>query len=300
MHNTHRMTINKQWYGAALVALSGMLYGLIGYCGTKLFQAHFSISAMLFWRFFIALIWSAAGSFFLKKNLAITVSTRKIIKILLLGGLTYSTGTAFYFASTHYIGTGIAMVIFFSFPVFVTLFAWLSGWKMNKYAFASLLAVMLGLVLLKGQGNQSLNWLGVLMALGSAFFYALYIYSSQYSAKFVDSRLLTLLICLGNSLVFFIVACYTKTFLLPTTLHAWIYILTIGIVATALPIQLLLDGLKYISPVKASILSVLEPVVTMIVGMCLLHETISVEQTIGIMVVLLGAMVIQFEKAAHQ
>lgn len=64
------------------------------------------------------------------------------------------------------------------------------------------------------------------------------------------------------------------------------------IVATAIPIQLLLDGLKYVSPVKASILSVFEPLVTVFIGFVLLHETMSSLQSIGITIVLLGAILI--------
>ena len=103
--------------------------------------------------------------------------------------------------------------------------------------------------------------------------------------------------CLGNSLIFFIISCITKSFFIPTTLHAWSYIIAIGIIATAVPIQLLLDGIKHISSIKASILSVLEPVVTLLVGVALLSESISATQAIGVLTVLLGAILIQFERS---
>ena len=82
---------------------------------------------------------------------------------------------------------------------------------------------------------------------------------------------------------------------IPIHLNTWGYILLLGIFATAIPIQLLIVGLKYISPVKASILSVTEPVMTLILGMFLLSETISPLQLFGIFIILFGAVLIQFE-----
>lgn len=294
------LSINRQWYGTVLVVLSGMLYGIIGYCGTHLFEDQFTIPAMLFWRFGIAALWMVMSNLFSKQKFFVQVLSRDVLLTMLFAAITYSSASAFYFLAARHIGTGLAMVIFFSFPVFVTLFAWvLSGWRMNKYAFLSLVAVMIGLSLLKGNAHDALNLLGILAAITAAFLYAVYVYGSQFSAKKMDSRLLTLLICLGNAFIFLLITCSTKTFIWPTTWHSWLFILTIGIIATALPIQFLLDGLKQVSPIKASILSVLEPVVTLLIGTGLLHETISFAQTLGVMIVLVGAILIQFEKAAH-
>jgi drug/metabolite transporter (DMT)-like permease len=89
---------------------------------------------------------------------------------------------------------------------------------------------------------------------------------------------------------------YTHTFTVPTTITAWANVLAIGIIATAIPIQLLLDGLKFISSVKASILSVLEPVMVVVMGLAFLGESISSMQVIGIITVLTGAILIQFER----
>ncbi|RDI42551.1 DMT family transporter [Aquicella lusitana] len=299
--NTALMSPSQlQLRGTLLVALSGMLYGLIGYLGTELFHEHFSVANMLFWRFLIATFWMLGSITLLrKKNSESTQAYSSLVKVILFGAVTYSGGSAFYFMASTHIGTGVGMVIFFSFPVFVTLFAWLfSGWRINKHTFASLVAVVTGLLLLKGQGQYQLDIFGLFFAILAAFCYASYVYGSQHSAKTIDSRLLTFLICFANTVIFLILSCYTHSLSVPVTPVAWCYVLALGIIATAVPIQLLLDGLKYISPVKASILSVLEPVVTVIIGLALLHEKMSYTQSIGVIIVLLGAILIQFERIA--
>lgn len=284
--------------GTLLVALSGILYGAIGYFGTKLIDENFTVSAMLFWRFFSATLWIIFSSLIMKKNIFKHSGTHfSLMKTILYAAVSYSTASALYFMASKHIGTGAAMVIFFSYPVFVTLFAWvLSSWRMNKYAFASLIAVVIGLVFLKGRGENALDLMGIVFAMGASLFYATYVYGSQHSAKNIDSSLLTLLICLGNAVIFFAFACYNHTFVFPVSVISWVYIWSLGVFATALPIQLLLDGLKYVSPIKASILSVFEPVVTVLLGLALLNETMSYTQSVGVMIVLLGAILIQFER----
>ncbi|MFZ2314111.1 MAG: DMT family transporter [Gammaproteobacteria bacterium] len=291
--------ISNQLRGTLLVALSGMLYGIVGYCGTMLFREHFSVPAMLFWRFSIATIWVGVSCLSQRKKLLIHAHRYKGLgKAVLFSSVFYSGASAFYFLATeHHIGTGVAMVIFFSFPVFVTLFAWvLSEWKINEATFASLIMVIIGLILLKDHGSNALNIVGVLLGVIAAISYACYVYNSQHTTYIIDTRLLTLLICASNSAIFFLLMIYTHTFTVPTTITAWANVLAIGIIATALPIQLLLDGLKFISSVKASILSVLEPVMVVVVGLAFLGESISSMQVIGIITVLTGAILIQFER----
>jgi drug/metabolite transporter (DMT)-like permease len=291
--------MQSQLKGTLLVALSGVLFGLMGFLGTKLFYLQLTVENMLFWRFLVATIWIFPGMLLFKNNVckhAIRPST--LIMIFILGGLSYSGGSVFYFLASKHIGTGLAMAIFFSFPVFVTLFAWVLGtWKMNKFAFAALAAVMTGLILLKGRGDNALDFVGIMLAVIAAICFATYVYGSQHTTKNLDSRLLALLVCIGNTLIFLGVSCYTKSFAIPYSLTAWLYICAIGVIATALPIQLLLDGLKYISPVKASILSAFEPIVTVLVGWTFLGESLTLIQTMGVLIVLFGAILIQFERA---
>lgn len=293
------IVFSNQLRGTFLVAFSGVLYGLLGYLGTRLIDENFSIENMLFWRFFVAMLWML-GTLLIKKISFQDISPHSsLIKIIFFAAITYSGSSIFYFLATQEIGTGVAMVIFFSYPMFVAIFAWaLTNWEINKLAILSLIMVLIGLIFLKGHGKNTLNLIGVFYALVGSLFYAVYVYGSQNMTRAIDSTRLTMLICLANTLIFLTMACYTNSLSLPHTLTAWICVVAIGIITTALPIQLLLDGLKYISPIKASILSVLEPVVTVIVGLLLLNETISPAQSLGVMIVLLAAVLIQFEKTS--
>lgn len=286
--------------GTMLVILSGLLFGWMGFFGTRLIKSDFSVENMLFWRFLAAAAWILGWMMITRKKKSNnSLNYIEFIKIFFFGAMSYSGASAFYFLASEHIGTGIAMVIFFSFPVFVSFFAWVSGtWKLNKIAVIALTAVMMGLTLLKGNGEMSLSLTGISLAIVASFCFAVYVFGSQHTTKGLDSRMLTLLVCVGNALVFLVLSLCFHKMVFPISWQAWFYICALGIIATALPIQLLLDGLKYISPVKASILSVLEPVVTMLVGMLMLNESMTWLQSTGIIIILLGAILIQFERDA--
>lgn len=293
----HEKDIKMQLWAAFLVILSGSLYGFIGYLGTQILNDHFSVPDMLFWRFFVAFIWMAL--FLLVKKEAVPFSkanSSSLLSVFILGSLFYSTSSAFYFIASEQAGTGLAMVIFFSFPIFVVLYAWLANKnRINKFAVASLIAILLGLYLLKGEGDASISVKGILLAITSALLYAFYIISNKKNIQALSANVSTTLICFGNAIIFFIITMIAGTFTIPAHFSTWLCIILLGVFATALPIQLLLMGLKYITSTKASILSVLEPVVTVLVGIALLHEVVTSLQIAGIAIMLLGATLIQFE-----
>lgn len=284
-------------YATLLVTLSGILYGTLGFLGTQLLKANFSVPNMLFWRFFIATIWMLLyGAFKQKKFFAKFGDLRYCTVAFLVGGFFYS-GSSFYFIASQEIGTGLAMVIFFAYPMFIALYSWMKDIRtINIFSIFSLLTILFGLVLLKGDESHSISFMGICWALLAALFYAIYVLSGKSFLKKISAINFTTLVCLSCSFLFIISSISTHSFVVPHTANLWIYAISLGVFATAIPIQLMLEGLKIISPLKASIISVLEPVVTLLVGVMCLQEPLTFFQGIGVVIVIVGAIVIQFAR----
>lgn len=282
-----------------LVALSGILYGFLGFLGTKILDENMNISSMLFWRFIIAGVWMLP---FIVKN----KSVKKILQLdkkilfftLILGAIGYAGSCGFYFIACETIGTGLAMVIFFSYPIIIALTAWLTRKSsFNMITLIILMTMMVGLFLLKDPSDNSVNMVGILFAIGAAASYAFYIIGTKkYSSLTLDSSSQTLLVSVGSALIFLLLALKTHTFMFPSSLKSWMYLLGLGILVTGLPIQLMLEGLKQITSMRASIISVLEPLVTVFVGVFLLEESLSYMQMMGVVIILGSAIVIQFQR----
>jgi drug/metabolite transporter (DMT)-like permease len=285
--DNHRKTLQA----SLLVAVSGTLYGFLGYLGTTILRSDMSISTMLFWRFLIAAAWILLFIIF-------NHSRKSNIKNYPNKSIGYAGCSGFYFLSSLYIGTGLAMVIFFSYPIMIAVGSWLiHRHKLNAGIVFTLITMTIGLFLIHNSSSEEVNVLGITFGVLNALCYAFYVMGSkQLSTVNIDSNVFTIMVCLGSSFIFLILALITSTFVIPTTLKNWEYILAVGILATAIPIQLMLEGLKYISSLRASIISVLEPLVTVVLGVILLNESISDLQMLGSCLILGSTLLVQFNR----
>lgn len=298
MHTS--LTYKNTLPASLLVAFSGILYGFLGFLGTKVLRENISINCMLFWRFFIAGIWMMP--FIIKKHASHQIlnnlNKRILFLTIMLGAIGYSGSSGFYFLSSLYTGTGLSMVIFFSYPLVIALISWLThGKTLTLKSIICLILMTIGLILLSYSSHTSVNWLGIFFGIIAASCYAAYVIGSkELSSKLIDSHVSTVTVCFSCSLIFLTLTSFAHSFALPHHLKAWYYLLALGILATALPIQLMLEGLKQVSSIKASIISVLEPLVTVFIGVLALHEPISYLQYIGAFIISASAILIQFQK----
>lgn len=293
------LSSNKITHASLLIALSGVLYGFLGYLGTYMVNDNMSISCMLFWRFFVAGLWMMI---FVVKDLAqrekMPLNHTVLTMMFLLSAAGYAGSSGFYFVSSQEIGTGLAMVIFFSYPIAVALYSWLvHRHKMTWQTLATLLLMFIGLILLHDFSGQGLSLTGLFFGILSALSYALYIIGSKkFSTVAINSNILTMIVCFGCALIFLILSLTSNSFILPQSTGSWASLLTLGVLVTAVPIQLMLKGLKHVSATRASIISVLEPLVTVIVGLIFLNESVTYLQFIGGFLILSSAIFIQFQK----
>ncbi len=283
--------LSTQKLGSLYAISSGFCYGLVGYFGISIVDAGFSVSTMLFWRFFVAAIFMAI--LLIPQYKQLFSLDRQSTKVFLYGMLFYGTSTTFYFIASQYIGTGLAMVILFTFPAMVMIINMVvykaSIRKMYYVAFAM---IVLGMTLLVKPENFSFDLYGVALGILSAFLYACYISATKHIT--IPPKLSTFMVaagCMCTSLVF---AIGEGDFGVPNDFVSWSNIFGMGLICTAIPILLLMQGFKYISSEKASMLSVLEPVFVVLFGILLLGEEISRGELFGIVVILSGALLTLF------
>lgn len=282
--------ISNEWRGILFAIASGLFFGAIGYFAMGILQADISIPNMLFWRFFIAGLFTTLISFSVFKKQIY----RDLFKSFLLCAVFYSSSTALYFLSSTYIGTGLAMVIFFTFPVFVIFLSWLFyKQKISPIYYIAIALILIGLGLLSHNAEIALDAIGILFAIFSAVLYAIYLVASKKQAGQLHPLLLTLMVCYSCSFVFFNISIFHGSFVIPQTLEVWGHVMGLAVICTALPILFTLYGLKYISAAKTSILSALEPVIVVIIGVLFLEEAITFKQVLGIIIILSAAILVQ-------
>lgn len=277
--------------GSLYAILSGFLYGFIGYFGLSAINANLSASNMLFWRFCISSVVILIIVLPQIKN--IKDSFRQMLTAFMTGAFFYGLSTLLYFYSSIYIGSGLAMVIFFTYPVFIMLLNYfLYGQSIPQIYYLATFIILIGMLLLIDMNQIAFDVLGIVLAVISALFYAGYIISSKNNQ--ISPNVSTLMVSLGCMTTSFFVALGTNTLQVPLSGNLWFNLFGIGILATVIPILLMLHSLKYISSEKASILSVLEPVFVVIFGVLLLGEEMQAWHVLGIVFVLSGALLTLF------
>lgn len=183
-------------------------------------------------------------------------------------------GNFFYLSCCHY-----AVKLFFY------------GQLIPQIYYLAILIILFGMVLMVDL-DASFNLWGMVLAIASAFFYACYIIGSK--RNLLSPNMSTFMVCLGCTVTSFFVSFFNHSFVVPASITVWAHLFGIAIIATVIPILLLLYSLKYISSAKASILSVLEPVFVVIFGVLLLGEKIQLWSVVGMVLVLAGAVMTLF------
>ncbi len=281
--------------GELYAIASGLFYGLLGYFAVSILNANFSIFSMLFWRFFVATIIIMVIALFAVKE--IQSNTYQLFKICVSTSFFFSGTSVFYFLASWHIGTGLAMVIFFTYPIVIVAFTWFfQKQAITKVYYISLFFIIVGLVLLTKNQYETFDFYGIFFSFMSAICYVMYIVISKRQAKHLHPLILSLLVSFGCCIIFLVASILNQSFSVPSTLVVWFDVIGIGAVCTAFPILFLLKALQYIQVRKASILSVLEPVCIVIIGTIFLGEKITLIQAVGVIIILIGSLAVQFDK----
>ncbi len=282
---------SQEQRGSLYAIVSGLLYGFIGYFGLSAMNGHLSASNMLFWRFLISSI--IILIILIPQIKSINDSYRQMFSAFISGVFYYGISTLLYFIASEYLGTGLSMVIFFTYPVIIMLLNYFFyGQLIPKAYYLAIFIILTGMVLLIDMNEVAFDLWGIFLGLASAFFYACYMMFSKKNE--LSPHVSTLMVCLGCMVTSFFVAYFGNTLSVPSSAVVWLNLFGIGVIATVLPILLMLHSLKYISSEKASILSVLEPVFVVILGVLLLGETLEPWHALGIVFVLAGALITLF------
>jgi drug/metabolite transporter (DMT)-like permease len=283
MSSTGALNKKGVWYSVS----SGLLYGLLGYFGISLMRTGLSIPNFSFWRFFASLMFLLI--LMVMKKHKVMGPPKQLMLAFFNGAIFYSAPAVFFFMASQLIGTGQAMVIFFTYPAFVMVLNWwFLGQRILPYYFVSFAIIFSGLSMLVDVGEVSFDILGIGYSLMAALAYGAYVFLSK---KIQLSPLSsTFMVSLGCTVAFLAWTVGEGSFMVPTSERQWIFVAGIGILCSAVPIILMLEALKYITADKASILSVSEPVSTVILGVVLLDEIIRINTVIGIVLTLVGAM----------
>jgi drug/metabolite transporter (DMT)-like permease len=221
-------------------------------------------------------------------------SPSQIIRLMSLGILYAGAALAAFFG-LQYIPASIFGIIFYTFPAFVALIAVFMGQPLALAAWLALGLTLVGVMLtvpdLSIGGQNTL--LGVMIAILNALFVAIYFTLVSKLMKKTSSVMRGSAYVITGTLVVLLLAIPFFGFRVPGNPTTWLHVLGLATVSTAMPITVINLGIHKIGAAQASIISTFEPVLTMLLALFLLGESILPIQWIGAAFIIGGVIFLE-------
>ncbi|HKL41855.1 MAG TPA: DMT family transporter [Clostridia bacterium] len=266
------MNINRYTFQVHIAVL---LFGMTGIFG-KLLPLHPLIIVLgrVVFSFIFVGIWMGY------KNETFKLSNKKDLRDLIIMGIVLAVHWTTFFWSIQLSNVAIGLLTFSTFPIFVTFFsALIFKTKINSKEVVYAILIIIGiLIIVPLKDIFSATVLGAVVGTISGAIYAIFTIYNEILSKKMSSRSIAFYEQLSASI-----------FLLPSffviqpvfTIRDILLLLLLGTVFTGIAHTLLLNGLKGISAYFASIITMLEPIYSIILAYIILGESINLSVVIG-------------------
>lgn len=281
---------NNALIGYPAGIITGITYGLNPLFGMPLMSKGVSVDSILFFRYGIAVL--ILGAILLFDRQSFKISWRQA-GVLLVLGLLYTSSSICLFEAYKYIPSGLATTLIFLYPVLVALIMVFLRVVPSWQVWLAIVATFVGVIIMtQGDSSQEINPIGVLLSLGSALVYALFIVIINRSKTIstISNSLLTFYALMVGAVVFL-----TRISLsgrevmagIDTSLD-WLNIVGLAILPTIVSTATLAVATRRIGATKASVLGVFEPITAILVGTLIFGEALTNNIIIGILIAIVA------------
>src|SRR3954454_1101622 len=284
--------------GTVMCLLSGAAFGAMAIFGKlaygegatvgTLLAVRFSLAAVVFW----AIVLAGGGAVRELRGLG-----RRDAGIAIgLGACGYALQAGCFFAALTRIDASLLSLMLYTYPTIVAVAAVALGReRIDRRRVAALALASAGLVcVVAGAGTGAVDAVGAVLGLTAACVYTPYILVGEGVATRVRPLTLSAIVCTGAA-VSLTVGGTVLGGVRPgaLTLAGWGWLVCLGGVSPVAAISLFFAGLRRVGPTAASILSTVEPVVTVALAAVVFGELLSPVQILG------GALVIAAVPVLH-
>ena len=270
--------------------ITGITYGLNPLFAIPLMAQGAAIESILFFRYAIAVL--VLGCYLLIRRGFVKLSMQQVWVLLALGVL-YTMSSLLLFESYQYIASGLATTLVFLYPVIVALIMVFLGVVPSWPVWLAIAATFGGVIMMtQGEAGHTVDPLGVILSIGSAISYSLFIVIINRNRKIAD---------ISNTLLTFATLCVgaiifpVKMLLSDVTMMngiegvgSWFNLLGLAILPTIVSTATLALATRNIGATKASVLGVFEPITAMLVGTLMFGEPLTMSIIVGISIAIVA------------
>ena len=282
--------------GVLLALVSAAGYGLLPVLFAFATRTGFERHSLLAQRFLLAGLLLLVG--LALRGGGQRLPARRLAACLALGFCGYASQAWLYFTAVDLSGAGLATVLLYLYPGFVTLLEWaVHGERPGAGRLAALGLALCGSVLTCALGPVRPNAWGVAASIGGALLYAVYLMVSGVVLRGVRALAAGAWVCLGTGVAFAALALFGGRVDLADTPRRAGFVLALAVFCTLVPIVALFAAIARLGVARVAVLSTVEPVVTLGLAAAILGETFSGAQLAGALLVVSSVLLIQREPA---
>jgi drug/metabolite transporter (DMT)-like permease len=256
--------------GVLLIIVSAVSFGTLAIFGRYAFADGLDIFTLLFLRFTLAAIVIAGLLIFRRERMP---HGKDLYMLIGMGAIGYVGQSFSYLTAIKFASVGLVALLLYLYPVFVAILSIL--FLREKFTLLKVVALALATLGATMTANpQGGKWTGILLALSAAAIYSVYIIVGSGVMKKVSAVSSSTVIFASAGIVYGALTVVNHPHW-PSSSSGWLAIAAITLIATIIPVVTFLAGLKLIGPTDASMLSTLEPVVTVLLAAWLFGEKLS-------------------------
>ena len=282
--------------GMLLALASAAGFSTLGLFAKLIYSEGFSVPQSLAWRFTVAaaILWAIIGASSRKSSTRRPPLGKRLVPVALLGAFGFAPQAGLYFATLSFLDPGITSLLLYLYPSFVILLSLVLFRK--KPGRIQLLSLGLSLAGCAITFFKPRDYPVAGLALGAlvAVAYGAYLVAGDRVLEGADPVRATALIMLEAAAIYWIAAAATGPVRAPSTPAAIAGVLGIALFATVLPITALFAAMRDIGASDASLVSTVEPVLTVALSALLIGERLAAAQAVGGALILAAVLVLRF------
>lgn len=283
--------------GFSFIILSAVTFGLVPLLVQSVNACGSNAINTAFLRFFLTLVPLYVYLRIKKVPMGITLQeAREIILITVFG---YGGTTVLLFSAYNFIPTGIATTIHFVYPVFVILGSviFLRQRAILVKIFCAVLCFG-GVLLFYGGGEEAaIRPIGLLLAFASGITYSIYtIGLNQGSLRKIPSMKLIFYMNIVACILIFIMAQITGDFTVGLSLKGWMIAVVMALCISCIGVWSYQVGARLVGSQNAAILSTFEPITSLVVGVIVYSEAVTISSIAGCILILSSVIIVTVTK----
>lgn len=285
------MTKSKLIRGYIFVIASGLIFGFMPLMAKFIYAENVNSLTLVFLRSALALPFLAAIAVIGGNRL--TIPSASVLPTGLIAIMGYCVTPVLLLSSYNFIPSGTATVFHFIYPAVVILSETIFlRAKSSALKITSMILCIVGITLFYTPGSK-LNLTGSSIALLSGVTYGAYIVMlSVFRYKQISGFVFSFYVSLICAVVMFAVCVATNQLMLPKSLFAWGLALLFAVSLNVGAVVLFQQGTFIIGGARASILSTVEPITSVVAGALVFSEKISFLTAVGTVLVVAASVLI--------